>query len=369
MKRNLQYNLFIKGGQFYEPKKKNGISHFWEHVVFSYSFFKSGFEKFLEENSIEINVETLTHCIWCKLTSLDNGLLNKTRKLIKKEITQPIIDFNGFNQEKRIIKEEISFRNQLPNIIGLNEFYKIVFKNSPLENPVVGTISSVNKIELDDLQRFHKNFCKFPETTEIIYDSTKEKINLLSNNIKEVPPIQIKQKTGTFSKNKNFSSKAIHAGWIFTNSTVKERIILDILRRILGGMSESFIYKHLLQKLHIIYSGNAFLDHYNGLDILFLQIFSTAHQRCLEEIKKLKKLLTESQVEQNLFKNAKQVELNYYKYPDSSIAEVIGIEFMCTGKFVSPEEKIKIIESITYKEFVSVRKKLLAEQPFILVIK
>lgn len=369
MKRNLEYYIFIKTGQVYEPPELAGISHFLEHIVFNYSFFELGLSEFFDQNGVGSSAQTSDYYTLITFDTLDKKLLQKTREKVRDLLINPIISKEGISQEKKIIKEEISFRDQLPSNVGFDNFYRLTFKGLPLEKPIIGYSSVLKNITLEKINKWHKKFYNKENIVELVYDKNSGKITVFSDKIKNVPRIQLKQDSRFKTVKKGFSSNVVNIGWPLINPTPKERIVNDILRRIIGGMSESFIYRKLIQELCIVYEGGAWLSHYNGLDFLQCQLFSTNSKRVLTELKKFKETLIKNGVEKEKFELAKRVEVDFYQYPEPYVAEIVGREYMSTGKLILPQERISIIKSITSDDLLSSARKLFSGKEFLTVIK
>lgn len=126
--KDIEYYIFIKTGSVFETPKIKGISHFLEHIVFNYSLEKLGLNNFLEENNIDIDIETQEYSTIITAWPLDKILLKKLRKKLKYLILNPEISIEALEQEKKIIKEEIAYRKTLPDILAQESFFLLFLK-------------------------------------------------------------------------------------------------------------------------------------------------------------------------------------------------------------------------------------------------
>jgi predicted Zn-dependent peptidase len=374
--KDIEYYIFIKTGSVFETPKIKGISHFLEHIVFNYSLEKLGLNNFLEENNVDIEIETQEYSTIITAWPLDKILLKKLRKKLKYLILNPEISIEALEQEKKIIKEEIAYRKTLPDILAQESFFSFVFKNTALEKPVIGNKQFLKKINLAMLKKWHERYYRENNFVEIIFDRKSKKIRFFPNKLSPrispiISPVQRKefQKVSKKIINKGLASHIVTLGWLLKNPSKKERTILDVFRRVLGSMNQSFISSILIQKEHLIYKGEAFLEHYKGLSFLGLQFFTTQPNNCLKKIEQYNTKLLNGKIDKNIFSIAQKLEIEYFQEPQDFMPYILGKEFMSTDDFLLPEERIKILKSISYNNFYQCIKKLFSKGQFLTIVK
>ena len=374
--KDIEYYIFIKAGSVFETPRIKGISHFLEHIVFNYSLEKLGLNNFLEENNVDIEIETQEYSTIITVWPLDKILLKKLRKKLKYLILNPEISIEALEQEKKIIKEEIAYRKTLPDILAQESFFSFVFKNTALEKPVIGNKQFLKKINLAMLKKWHERYYRENNFVEIIFDRKSKKIRFFPNKLSpRISPIISSVQKKEFQKvskkiiNKGLTSHIVTLGWLLKNPSKKEKAVLDVFRRVLGSMNQSFISSILIQKEHLIYRGEAFLEHYKGLSFLGLQFFTTQPNNCLKKIEQYNTKLLNGKIDKNIFSIAQKLEIEYFQEPQDFMPYILGKEFMSTGDFLLPEERITILKDISYNNFYQCIKKLFSKGQFLTIIK
>lgn len=372
MGRDIEYYVFIRTGAIYEPLELRGISHFVEHVVFNYSLEKAGLNKYLEDNGIEIEAETTEYATIVTFWSLNKNLLRNLKRRIKKIIFNPEITGDAINQEKRIIEEEIAYEETSPTTLGQNQLFSLIFRGTNLEIPVIGNRQLLQKVNLAMIRKWYKRFYKRSNILEIEYNRQTKKIQPSHNKSSLfVPRLQLKnvpQESFRKTLKRNYKSQLLNIGWVIENLDTKGRIALDVLRRMLGAMSTSFIFQDLIQKNHLIYKGDSFIEHFRGLTVLGLQLFSTRPTACLRELEGYKRELLFDLSLKDRFIQACKIEKEEYSESTDFLPYIVGKEFLSTGKLVLPSQRIKLVKNMDYSYFLNKVKKLFSGPQYLVII-
>lgn len=308
---------------------------------------------------------------------MDRILLKKLRKKLKYLISNPEISVEALKQEKKIIREEIAYRKTLPDVLAQESFFSFVLQNTALEKPVIGNKQFLKEVTLAMLKKWHEKFYIENNLVEIIFDRKSRRIRVFPHKLPSCisPIISPRQRKKLYRAsikkiiNRGLSSHVVCVGWLSKNPSEKERAILDICRRVLGSMNQSFIADILIQKEHLIYKGEAFLEHYRGLSFLGLQFFTTQPDNCLRKLDQYKIKLLNDKIDKDIFFTAQKLEIEYFQKPQSFMPYVIGKEFMSTGDFLLPKQRIKILRNISYNDFYQCVKKLFSKDQFLTIVK
>lgn len=371
MKKPFEYYVFIQSGSAFEDKQKAGISHFLEHLVFEYSLSqnKHGIDDFLTKNNIYDEAEVSKYFTFTRFYTLSKDTLEEARVLVKKLINNPDFSQKGFDKQKRVILEEIAYYRGLPFDILDNQFCKTTFEDTGLEHPILGDKNSLNSLELKDLKDWHEEYYTDSKIVEVIFNKESGEIEILApDNFSKPPALELKNKSNTSKKEQNLDSKGIALGWYLEDPDKKERIILDIIRNIIGASPQSFIYKRLTEELNLIYEFQLYLDHFNGLSVLSPQLFSTQPDKVLKEIEEYKEKVINEGIDNKTFNLAKQHEEHYFSLPEEDAPYTIGKELMKTGDVVMPKERLEILKTIKQEDVEEYMKKLFREEEFRVLI-
>lgn len=234
----------------------------------------------------------------------------------------------------------------------------------------------MKRVNLTMLKKWHERYYRENNFVEIIFDRKSKKIWFFPNKLSpHIPPIISPVQRKEFQRvskkiiNKGLTSRIVTLGWLLKNPSKKERAILDVFRRVLGSMNQSFISSILIQKEHLIYKGEAFLEHYKGLSFLGLQFFTTQPNNCLKKIEQYNTKLLNDKIDKDIFFTAQKLEIEYFQEPQDFMPYILGKEFMSTGDFLLPKERIKILKNIFYDDFYQCIKKLFSEGQFLTIVK
>ncbi|HSP88899.1 MAG TPA: pitrilysin family protein, partial [Ignavibacteriaceae bacterium] len=112
---------------------------------------------------------------------------NEFLPLIKEVITNPVFPEDEFEKRKQRWLVELDQEKESPQSVINAYFKKFIYENDPYGNPVSGTKTSVNEININDLKNFYKIYYK-PEGSAISVvgdfsiPEMKEKISELFKN-------------------------------------------------------------------------------------------------------------------------------------------------------------------------------------------
>ena len=157
-----------------DPKGKEGVAHFTEHMLF-----KNGIGSVLDKNGIEWNASTsrdnTIHTFICK----EHDVLFVLQTVKKIMFTQKFFR-NDLIKERKVIQEEIALRQSQRDRRLTNLAYSNMF-TSKYRNDVKGSQQSVEKIGKSDIDDFYKKWYR-PQNIKLVcignFDRTKLDIYL-----------------------------------------------------------------------------------------------------------------------------------------------------------------------------------------------
>lgn len=151
-------SIMVNAGSSDESREEYGISHFIEHVLSSGSKnFPDPMKKdlFLESLGTVKNAWTFNNVTnyWMKFSSRN---FEKVAGLLLDEIFNPLFTLDSIEKEKRIIIEEIKMGDDSPFNTCWENLCKIIFRDSPLEHPVIGNVKSVSNFDRELILNYYK---------------------------------------------------------------------------------------------------------------------------------------------------------------------------------------------------------------------
>lgn len=148
--------LYILAGSMYEKDGENGISHLYEHAVFSnlVKLTDGRIYRELSLHGISVNASTYREFIRFTVSGLPDGFdfALYTLSLILSPFSLSLSDLEG---ERRRIKAEIREDDEKNGIEYL--LTKAAWDGTPLANTVSGKWSTVSRISLKKLEEYRRN--------------------------------------------------------------------------------------------------------------------------------------------------------------------------------------------------------------------
>ncbi len=111
------------------------------------------FAEELEENAISLNTSTGFETFVIELSNLKDQS-NKALGLLEDLIKSPNFSQDTLNKLKTLQIGTLKRKENDFDYVSKNQLKSILFKNTPLENPSSGTLESISKIELKDIEDF-----------------------------------------------------------------------------------------------------------------------------------------------------------------------------------------------------------------------
>ena len=178
--------------QLYEGKEYHfhpGIAHFLEHKLFE----TDDKDIMNDFSKIGANVNAFTSYEETVYYFTTNNDIEEPLNMLLDFVQNFSITKESVEKEKGIIAEEVSMYMQNPSSMLLNETYKALYKNYPLNNDIGGTKESVYAITKEELEECYR----------INYHPSNMALVISSNR----PPEEIIEMVKKNQKKKNFSNK------------------------------------------------------------------------------------------------------------------------------------------------------------------
>ena len=148
---------WILRGSRHEAKAENGLSHFFEHLVFKGTRHRTPFEI---SSALEARGGTLDAYTTRQETGFyaivppDDAPL--ALEVISDLLMNPLFDAGDLEKERKVIIEEIKSYDDIAEEVATDLFFKAHYAGSGLSLPIAGTPSSVRKLTQADLFRFRE---------------------------------------------------------------------------------------------------------------------------------------------------------------------------------------------------------------------
>ncbi|MGL1902182.1 MAG: insulinase family protein [Fibrobacterales bacterium] len=149
--------VWIDVGSRDEKPEVNGISHFYEHMVFKGNEHRSALEivQEIESRGGYINAYTSKEntCVYAKVVKHD---IDRATEIVCDMINSSEMDEKEIKKERQVIIEEIRSSEDTPDEMVHEFFSEAVWGGQPLAMPIAGTLKSVRGIGRSELLRHQK---------------------------------------------------------------------------------------------------------------------------------------------------------------------------------------------------------------------
>ena len=364
--------IFVNVGGVNEDEKNTGISHFVEHMAFKGTKKRSALEisEAIENVGGYINAYTGK-----EVTAFHVKLLKEDAKLavdvISDIVQNSTFEEKEFEKERGVIIQEIKQFEDTPDDLVFDLFQGKCFENMSLGQPILGTEKNIVSFKNTHLKDYLKNNYS---TSKIVLCASgniqhEELVDLAEKHTSEMKffetksPETQKYSGGFAHKHKDLEQNHIIIGYEGLSHHSNDRYAANVLSVILGVGMSSRLFKKIREERGLVYSIFSYLSNYS--DTGTFGIYSACDMNKSVEVAKLIKeeLFTISQsIDDFEMQRAKtQIKTSMLMGLESSSArmERLASQFLIHKRFVTHEEIIQKINSVTKEDIVSFMNKML----------
>ena len=265
--------LYIKSGSRHEGEKHNGLAHFFEHIVFKGTERRSALElaASVEEKGGQFNAYTSTdHTCFFAHTAASE--LMTAVDTICEMINSPKIDPVGVKNEKEVILEEVRANMDHPDRVANELYMKALWGWTELGRPVAGTVASVKRLGVKDLEEYH---------TKVLYESPMVVVasgkDVNHSELVKAVRKGLSRKTGigcvhegitpffksvSETKHMAVNQACVRTGTLIPTNDDRLLFTYPIVRHIMGGGMTSRLFRVVREEMGLVYGIWANLDPY-----------------------------------------------------------------------------------------------------------
>ena len=319
------YNEFVPFGKNKMTTFPSGIAHFLEHKMFESEDGIKPFDYYAKSGSY-VNAFT-SYKNTCYVVT-GNKKMKENLEYLLTFVNKPFFTSENVLKEQGIILEEAAMNDDNPDYVAYKAINKNLYKVSPYNTPILGTLESIKKITKEDLYSCYNTFYRpnnmflviggavNPDEVIQIVTDTLRKFNLTKNDnikIKEYKePLKVVKDYEEIKSNVKVEKLAIGFKMERGKFTIKSKVILDLyLNMIISlcfGASSNF--REMIRKRHLVSrSGYYFQDIDNIItfmveaDVLNYPVYIKELENYLEnldvleeDLERLKKVWISSEV-------------------------------------------------------------------------
>lgn len=288
-RQSVTVQAILGSGSREESNIDAGCAHFLEHFVFK------GTNKYPNMHDFNESVEKVGGSFnaytkedemgfWVKMSKSN---INLAIELVSEILQNPLLPKEHFDKERGTILEELNMYQDNPVSKASENLQKIMYGDSNLGRPIIGTNESLNNLKVEDLLRYQKKWF-IPKniiigivgnykSDEFALELINKHFDKLINNDSTLPlkdvfkwDTQIKPKKILTSR--KLDQAKIYLGFrgLSLNKSLKDRTALKVINLILGGGWMSRLFKEIRENRGWAYSIGSYYTMYS--DVGDLQI-------------------------------------------------------------------------------------------------
>ncbi|NVN90015.1 MAG: insulinase family protein [Desulfuromonadales bacterium] len=288
--------IYLKAGGRNDPRGREGLSHFLEHILFRGTADFSCSQEI--ENAFEAiggtpNASTDADST-CFYSRIHPDHYRRGMEIFASMIMQPLLE--GVEIEKRIITEEAreDLNEQGEEINADTIASRLLWPRHPLGMPTIGTLKSIAAITRADLEKHLRTYyvppravvvVAGPVSSDAVFSAAADVFNKWRGN----EPCPALPATARFNApqirfvHDSDSQMALQLAFLGLRRKDPRFMALRLLRRLLAGGGSSRLHLRLREELGIVYSVEAAIGAYEETGCLAIDL-STAPETLIQAI-------------------------------------------------------------------------------------
>ena len=362
--RSVSIGVWVRVGSTWESVALNGISHFIEHMVFKGTQTRTPLQiaTCLESVGGDLNAFTDRE-FTCYHASVLPEHLERAVDILSDLVLHPTFSPKELDRERKVLLQELSMSEENPEEWISDQFFKTVYRDEPLGQPVIGTKKNIQKISRTQLVRFFEEHYR-PDNmvVSVAGNVNAERVKDLCEKFFVFPSSQrtlpLKRPISKYRPRKKSiaapSTEQLHLmlgfpGVGFKDSRRFEALLTSFF---LGGGMSSRLFQEVREIAALAYSVDCecvpFTD--TGLVLVYVGMSSRSLKPCLEiisrELKKLAEVplrnedldMVKGQLTGAILLSSDHMEVRQ---------ESLGRNELVFGRYISVEEVIEEIRNVT----------------------
>jgi len=379
--------VWYKVGSSYEPNGITGISHALEHMMFkgTKKYGPNQFSEIISQLGGSENAFTGSDYT-AYFQTLASDRLELALELEADRMRNLTLDAKEFAKEIKVVQEERRLRTEdKPKSLTYEQFKATAFRVSPYRNPVIGWMSDLENMAIEDLEQWYERWYAPNNAILVVVGDVKpDNIFAMANkyfgplkpskvkaNKPEIEPKQLGESRVVVKApaRQPYLVMGYKTPVVGKSAEEWEPYALDMLVAVLDGGSSSRLTKELVRGKEIAVSAGADYDAFSRLPDLFTLSGIPAKKHTIKELEKelraqvarlQQETVTEKELEKvrNQLLAAKVYELDsvFYQALQLGLLETIGLDWRLAENYV---ERMK---QVTAEQVMAVAKKYLIEE-------
>lgn len=377
--KSVSMGIWVKVGSVNETDETNGMSHFIEHMLFKGTENRSASEIAEETDSIggQLNAFTSKDCTCFYIRVLDENITEAVDILSDMFFNSKFHEYD-LEKEKSVILEEIKMYEDSPEDLVHDKISEILFKDSSLALPILGTSSNIVTYNRDKIINY-KNKHYTPHKTVISVAGNFDEENLLKLlkdkfsiwNSKENDLLNYDKPYKREIKGINKDLEQLHL--CIANRTVSRNdelyYPLLVMSNLFGGSMSSRLFQEVREQQGLVYSIYSFSSnyHHTGMFGIYVGLAYENLEKALSTILVEMRKMKDGKITEKEFKRAKQqLKSNYMLGLESTsnIMSSIGRRELVYNKVKTPSQIVEEINNVKIEDIIKISKNIFNKNEF-----
>lgn len=313
----------VKAGSRYETSKKEGLAHFYEHMVFK------GTRKFPSKKDLALAVDGVGADYNGATDQEYTYYYVKTAKkdlavgldLVSQLLVEPLLSGEEIDVERGVILEELHMYHDIPQYRAQIELSKLLFPNHPLGNSGLGREETIDSFTQEDFLSFKSRFYSPEKMVLVIAGGVREQKKVKKEIEQYFSPLtQARRESFAPFKETKVNEEGIKRVFKKTDQIHlalgvralsrrhKKRYAQELLNVILGEGMSSRLFQEVREKRGLCYSISSSAETFDEVGVLGVNA-GLNRQRLDEAIKAIRDqllLLADRRVSQEELSKAKR---------------------------------------------------------------
>jgi len=380
--RSAALGVWVKVGSRYEPSEKNGISHFLEHMFFKGTQKRSAKDIAVDTDSMggDLNAFTSRENTTFYIKVLDE-YFDKGIELLSDIFIHSTFPEDDIEKERGIVKEEIKMVEDTPDDYIHDLFNQMIWGSKGIGQPILGSRETIKSFKREDLISHTKKHygtkdiviaCAGNFETDSLLNALNRSFSSLRKGVepdKEARPL-FNSRIKVYGK--ELSEVHLCLGVEGLPQASKDRYVMFILNTLLGGGVSSRLFQEIREKRGLVYSVYSYISAY--VDTGVLAVYAGTGKKkvlhvielILKELRSLANILTDVDLERAKAQLKGNLILGLES--TSSRMQNIARQEIYYGRYFSPSEIIKEINSISLAQVKELADRLLSRSEIALTV-
>ena len=362
-------NEFVPKGESKMTRFPNGIAHFLEHKMFESKDGIKPFDFYAKTGSY-VNAFT-SYKSTCYIVT-GNKKMKENLEYLLTFVNSPYFTDENVAKEQGIISEEAAMNDDNPDYLAYKTINKNLYKLSPYNTPILGTVSTIKKITKEDLYACYNTFYRpsnmflvvggavSPDEVLKITTDTLARFNLEKDKDIKIKhykePVKVVKDYEEIKREVQVEKLAIGFKMEKAKFPIKNKVILDLYLNMIVSLcfGSSSEFREMIRKRHLVSrSGYYFQDVDNIItfmveaDVLNYPVYIKELENYLanlsikeKDLERMKKVWISSEViktdyADNLVDNVVDELVNYQKVIDNYVGLIKNMNITTMREVIS----------------------------------